>query len=80
MNLLKLYLIKCTNEKIYCITFKNFRKFKNHKHHTFSLSSFSNSSFYYFQQVCGSNNNAVFEKEESIETLKILGLINNINE
>lgn len=79
MNLLKLYLIKSTNEKIYCITCKNYRKFKNRKY-TFSLSSFSNSSLYYFQQVCGSNNNAVFEKEESIETLKILGLINNINE
>ena len=28
---------------------------------------------------CESNNDAIFEKEESIVTLKILGLIDNVN-
>ena len=29
---------------------------------------------------CGSNNDKVFKEEESIEILKVLGLIDNINE
>lgn len=68
------------NGKIYCTKFNDFIKFKNRKYHTFSLNSFSVSSLYYFQQVCGSNNDMVFEKGESIEIIKILGSITNINE
>ena len=29
---------------------------------------------------CGSNDEKIFKEEESIEILKILGLINNMNE
>ena len=61
--------------KVYCTKCKTFKEFKKHKisytcEKTLLLSSICNK--------CGREDEKIFKEEESIEILKILGLINNI--
>ena len=63
-------------EKIYCIKCDKYKKLKNPKiqyifDKTLVLSIICDR--------CGSNDENTFEKEESIEILKILGLVNDMN-
>ena len=64
-------------KKIYCIKCKKYKKFKNPKisyifDKTLSLS--------FICDKCCSKDAKIFKEEESIKILKILGLINNIEE
>ena len=71
----KLYIWKKLIELIIKCT--KYRKFKNPK-----VSYFFNETLV-FPIICrksGSNNDTIFKKEEFIEKLKILDLINNISE
>ena len=62
---------------MYCIKFNKYRKFKNSK------------ISYIFDKIlvlsivsdkCSSNDEKIFSEEESVDILKILELINNMNE
>ena len=59
-----------------CIKCNKYRKFKNPK-----ISNIADKKlvFYITCDKCGSNDKKIIKEEESIETLKILGLINNMN-
>ena len=63
--------IKNVNKKMYCIKCKSKGNWETIKYHTFSIK-------HYF--LCGSKYDIIFKKEESIETLKMFLLINNIDE
>ena len=78
MNLLKIcQLIESINEKnIYCIKCNKHEKFKNLKYYTSSIKKV----FSFICDKCSSNDYKLFKEEESIEILKVLGLIDNINE
>ena len=63
--------------EIYCAKYKNYKEFKKSKisyicYKTLRLSSICNK--------CGSEDEQRFKEKESIEILKILGLITNIAE
>ena len=63
-------------KKIYCIKCNKYRKLKNPK-----ISCIFNGTLV-LSIICGkcsNNNDTIFKKEQSIEILKILALINNIN-
>ena len=63
--------------KIYCIRCINYGKFKNTKiSHIF----YKTLVLYVFCDELGSKDETIFNKEESIQILKILGLINDMQE
>ena len=64
-------------KKIYCVVYSKYEEFKNFKiscilEKTLLLSIICSKS--------GSNDEVIFKEEESIKILKILGLINNIEQ
>ena len=64
-------------KKLYCVKCNKYRKLKNPRisyifDELLSLSTICDK--------CGSNDQKIFKEEESIEILKILGLINNMSE
>ena len=64
-------------KKIYCIKWDKYRKFKNPKiSHIFDKKLVLSIIY----NKCNSNDEKIFKEEESIEILKILGLVNNTNE
>ena len=79
MNLSKVcWVIESINEKnMCCIKCNKHKKFKN-----LQMLYVFNKKFviYIICDKCGSNDDKVFKEEESIEILKVLGLIDNINE
>ena len=64
-------------KKVYCIKCRKYRKFKNTK-----ISCIFDTTLVLsiICDKCSSNDKEVFKKEESIEILKTLGLINNVEE
>ena len=64
-------------KKFCCIKCKKYRKFKNPK---ISYIFDKTLSVSIICDKCGSKDEKIFKEEESIKTLKILGLINNIEE
>ena len=62
--------------KIYCINCKRYKEFKNPKISHICLKTLLLSSICI---KCGIENEKSFKEEESVEILKILGLIENIS-
>ena len=66
-------------KKVYYITCGKYRKFKSHKiSYNINLKKALVLSF--ICSKCGSKDEKIFKEKESIEILKTLGLINNIEQ